>query len=72
MSRSQMSRLALQDSRHLRCVEGDIPKLRLVLRAVCTAPGGTHDDWDTDDRVMREDTRTTVLLPPTRVYSNPA
>ena len=47
-------------------------QLRLVLRAVCTAAGGTHDDWDTDDRVMREDTRTTVLLPPTRVYSNPA
>ena len=47
-------------------------QLRLLLRAVFTAAGGTHDDWDTDDRVMREEHRTAVLVPPTRVYSNPA
>ena len=32
--------------------------------------GGTHDDWDTFDRVMREERRTAVLLAPTRVYGN--
>ena len=47
-------------------------QLRLLLRAVFTAAGGTHDDWDTDDRVMREERRTAVLVPPTRVYSSPA
>ena len=50
----------------------DVNDEQLRLRAVFTAAGGTHDDWDTDDRVMREERRTAVLVPPTRVYSNPA
>jgi PPOX class probable F420-dependent enzyme len=45
-------------------------QLRLLLREVFTAAGGTHDDWDTYDRVMAEQRRTVVLVPPTRVYSN--
>ena len=49
----------------------DAEKLRLLLRAVFEAAGGTHDDWDTYDRVMREERRTAVLISPTRVYSNP-
>jgi PPOX class probable F420-dependent enzyme len=44
--------------------------LRLLLRAVFTAAGGTHDDWDTYDRVMADERRAAVLLRPTRVYSN--
>ena len=44
--------------------------LRLLLRAVFTACGGTHDDWDTFDRVMREEGRVAVLVTPTRVYGN--
>jgi PPOX class probable F420-dependent enzyme len=44
--------------------------LRLLLRAVFAGAGGTHDDWDTYDRVMAEERRTVVLLSPTRVYSN--
>jgi PPOX class probable F420-dependent enzyme len=44
--------------------------LRLLLRGVFTAAGGSHDDWDTYDRVMAEERRTAVLLTPTRVYSN--
>jgi PPOX class probable F420-dependent enzyme len=44
--------------------------LRLLLREVFTAAGGTHDDWDTYDRVMAEQRRTAVLITPTRVYSN--
>jgi PPOX class probable F420-dependent enzyme len=52
--------------------EVDDEKLRLMLRDIFTAAGGTHDDWDTYDRVMREERRTAVLVSPTRVYSNPA
>jgi hypothetical protein len=49
----------------------DPEELRLLLRNVFTASGGTHDDWDTYDRVMAEEHRTVVLLTPQRVYSNP-
>ncbi|GAB2622978.1 PPOX class F420-dependent enzyme [Paractinoplanes abujensis] len=44
--------------------------VRLLLREVFTAAGGTHEDWDEYDRVMAEQRRTAVLLGPTRVYSN--
>jgi PPOX class probable F420-dependent enzyme len=50
----------------------DNERLRLLLREIFSAAGGTHDDWDTYDRVMREERRTAVLIPPTRVYANPA
>ncbi len=50
----------------------DSERLRLLLREIFTAAGGTHDDWDTYDRVMREERRTAVFISPTRVYSNPA
>ena len=49
----------------------DDDRLRLLLREIFTAAGGTHDDWDAYDRVMREERRTAVLVVPTRVYSNP-
>ncbi|MGO4445148.1 TIGR03618 family F420-dependent PPOX class oxidoreductase [Mycobacterium sp. 2YAF39] len=45
-------------------------QLRLLLREVFTAAGGTHSDWDEYDRVMAEQRRTIVLIAPTRVYSN--
>ena len=48
----------------------DADQLRLLLREVFTAAGGTHDDWDEYDRVMAEQRRTVVLVEPTRVYSN--
>ena len=48
----------------------DAKQLRLLLREVFTAAGGTHDDWDEYDRVMAEQRRTVVLIAPTRVYSN--
>ena len=50
--------------------ELDAEELRLLLREVFTAAGGSHDDWDEYDRVMREQRRTAVLITPTRVYSN--
>ena len=48
----------------------DADQLRLLLREVFTAAGGTHDDWDAYDRTMAEQRRTVVLVAPTRVYSN--
>ena len=45
-------------------------ELRLLLRAIFTAAGGTHDDWDTYDRVMREEGRVAVLVEPVRIYGN--
>jgi len=45
-------------------------RVRLLLREVFTAAGGTHDDWDTYDRVMAEERRTAVLVTPRRVYSS--
>jgi PPOX class probable F420-dependent enzyme len=48
----------------------DAEGLRLLLRAVFTGAGGNHDDWDTYDRVMREERRVAVLIDPQRVYGN--
>ena len=45
--------------------------LPALLRAVFQAAGGSHDDWDTYDRVMREERRAAVLVTPVRIYSNP-
>jgi PPOX class probable F420-dependent enzyme len=45
-------------------------QLRLLLREVFTAAGGTHDNWDEYDRVMAKERRAVVLIAPTRVYSN--
>jgi len=45
----------------------DLPAL---LRAVFTAAGGTHEDWDEYDRVMRDERRAAVFVTPTRIYSN--
>jgi PPOX class probable F420-dependent enzyme len=49
----------------------DTERLRLLLREIFTAAGGTHDDWDTYDQVMAKERRAAVLLTPDRVYSNP-
>jgi PPOX class probable F420-dependent enzyme len=48
----------------------DDDAVRLLLRAIFTAAGGTHDDWVTYDRVMADERRTAVLVNPNRVYAN--
>jgi PPOX class probable F420-dependent enzyme len=48
----------------------DDDRLRLLLREVFVAAGGSHDDWDEYDRVMARERRAVVLIAPTRVYSN--
>jgi PPOX class probable F420-dependent enzyme len=52
--------------------EFDGERLRLLLRQIFSAAGGSHDDWEAYDRVMREERRTAVLVTPSRVYGNPA
>ncbi|HEY3685132.1 MAG TPA: TIGR03618 family F420-dependent PPOX class oxidoreductase [Streptosporangiaceae bacterium] len=49
----------------------DPDALRLMLRDIFTAAGGTHDDWDAYDRTMAADRRAAVLITPSRVYTNP-
>lgn len=44
--------------------------LRLLLREVFTAAGGTHDDFGEYDRVMAEEGRTVVLVSPDRIIGN--
>ena len=48
----------------------DDERLCVLLREVFAAAGGTHDDWDEYDRVMREDRRTVIFVDVARVYSN--
>lgn len=45
----------------------DVPSL---LRAVFTAAGGTHDDWDTFDRVMADENRVAILVACDRILGN--
>jgi PPOX class probable F420-dependent enzyme len=48
----------------------DAERLRLLLREVFVAAGGSHDDWDGYDRTMAEQRRTAVLVTPSKIYSN--
>jgi len=51
-------------------VEGE--RLRLLLREVFVSAGGTHEDWQEYDRVMRDERSAAVLVAPRRTYSNPS
>ena len=48
----------------------DAERLRLLLREIFTAAGGTHDDWAAYDRVMAQERRTAVLVAPARLSGN--
>ena len=52
----------------LEAVDGE--RLRLLLREIFTAAGGTHEDWDEYDRVMADERRVAVLVQPERTYGN--
>jgi PPOX class probable F420-dependent enzyme len=51
-------------------VDVDPERLRLLLREIFVAAGGSHDNWDEYDRTMAEQRRTAVLVVPTKIYSN--
>ena len=46
----------------------DHEALRVELREAFVACGGTHDDWDEYDRVMRDDSRAIVVVSADHVY----
>ncbi len=46
----------------------DDEALRKLLREVFTAAGGTHEDWDEYDRVMRDERSAAIFVTPTRSY----
>jgi PPOX class probable F420-dependent enzyme len=48
----------------------DPEELRVLLRDVFAAAGGTHDDWDEYDRVMRAERRAAVVVTPERITGN--
>ena len=48
----------------------DAEGLRLLLREIFTAAGGTHDNWDEYDRTMVSQRRTAVLVTPARIYGS--
>jgi hypothetical protein len=41
--------------------------IRLLLREIFVAAGGTHDDWDGYDATMLDQRRTAVLVEPARI-----
>ncbi len=49
----------------------DDEALRILLRNIFQAAGGSHDDWTTYDRVMAEERRAAVLITPSRIYTSP-
>ena len=57
------------DDRH---PEIDDERLRLLLRDIFAAAGGTHDDWDEYDQTMRDERRTAVFVTAKRNASNPS
>jgi PPOX class probable F420-dependent enzyme len=46
----------------------DPETMRRLLQEIYVAAGGTHDDWDTYDRVIREERRAAVVVVPERIY----
>ncbi|MBA3652828.1 MAG: pyridoxamine 5'-phosphate oxidase family protein [Actinobacteria bacterium] len=46
----------------------DTERLRVLLRDVFTAAGGTHEDWDEYDRAMAGERRVAVLVTPDRTF----
>ena len=48
----------------------DANALRLLLRDIFRAAGGTHDDYDEYDRVLAEERRAAVIVTPSRILGN--
>jgi PPOX class probable F420-dependent enzyme len=48
----------------------DAERLRLLLREIFTAAGGTHDNWAEYDAAMLRERRTAVFVRPERAYGS--
>lgn len=53
------------DDRH---PDVDADRLRVLLRDVFAAAGGTHDDWDAYDRTLADERSAAVFVTPVRTY----
>jgi PPOX class probable F420-dependent enzyme len=49
----------------------DAERLRVLLRDVFVAAGGSHDDWETYDSAMVDERSAAVLILPRSSYTNP-
>jgi PPOX class probable F420-dependent enzyme len=47
----------------------DDERLRLLLREIFSAAGGTHDNWEEFDATMKRERRTAVFVAPTKVVT---
>lgn len=47
----------------------DSERLRLLLRQIFAAAGGSHDNWADYDHTMLTERRAAVLIRPTRIYA---
>jgi len=82
LRRNPRASVVLRAGWRWRCVEGpadligpddpfdgiDAERLRMLLREIFTAAGGTHDDWDAYDKTMSDERRCCVLVRAERVY----
>jgi hypothetical protein len=50
--------------------DGDPKRIPAALRAIFTAAGGTHTDWDAFDTAMADERRCAVMVTPERIISN--
>lgn len=50
--------------------DSDADGLRLLLRDIFKAAGGTHDDYDEYDRVLAVERRAAVIVTPSRILGN--
>jgi hypothetical protein len=48
----------------------DAERLRVLLREIFVAAGGTHEDFDQYDQVMAAERRAAILLTPARLFAN--
>ena len=48
----------------------DAERLRLLLRQIFTAAGGSHEDFGAYDRAMAADRRAAILVTPERAYNH--
>ena len=46
----------------------DPETMRRLLRELYVVAGGTHDDWETYDRVVRKERRAVAVVVPERIY----
>ncbi len=61
--------ITLEGNARLYAWDNTAPEImRQMLRELYVVAGGTHDDWEVYDRVIREERRAAVVVVPERIY----